>query len=258
MSQTPTREPTHTQRPQPTVLYGDFSCPWSHAAYRRLTRLGALGEAVEHRAVEHSPWRARPTVTADEEVACLREELDRVATHLLPGEDLPGVAPAAHPRFVPLTRAAVSGYAEAHGAGMADVAAPLLFEAYWRDGLDLARPAVVRSLVAEAVMSGHSPSDPLRRWGHAVDVTGAPMTTTGWRLVRDWRSQWAAMEKEVVPVLVLPDGVHVYGVDALERLGQLLVARGVDVSEEITWAEPGPRPPLDGYGRTQVLYPGAA
>ena len=236
------------------ILYVDFTCPWSHLAHRRLARLRDLGEGFEVRAVEHRPWRARPAATPEQELACLREELDVVATHLLAGEELPH----ALPRSVPLTRAAVSGLAEAHGAGVADVAAPLLFEGFWRDGLDLANPAVVRGLLAEAVMSGSSPSDPLRRWGHAVDVTGAPMTSEGWRLVRDWRAQWTALEKEVVPVLRLPDGRHLYGVDVVDHLGQLLVTRGVDPSEELTWPEPGPRPPLDGYGRPQVLYPPAA
>ena len=235
----------------PTVLYGDFSCPWSYLAYRRLGRLGSTGAAFEFRAVEHDPWRARPRTSAKESLACLTEELDRVTAQVLPGESLPLVVP----RAVPLTRAAVSGYAEAFGAGVADLAAPRLFEAYWTRGTDLSSPATVRSLLADALMSGTSPSDPLRRWGHAVDVTGGPMTTTAWRLVRRWRGEWTAMEKEVVPVLVLPDGEHVYGVDAVEHLGRLVWTSGVDPSAELTWPEPGPRPPLDGYGRVQVLYP---
>jgi predicted DsbA family dithiol-disulfide isomerase len=238
----------------PTVLYGDFSCPWSYLAHSRLLRLRATGTTFELRAVEHDPWRARPSRSSDQALACLSEELDRVTALLLPGESLP-LAP---PHAVPHTRAAVSGYAEAFGAGVADLAAPRLFDAYWTRGTDLSSPAGVRSLLADAVVTGTSPSDPLRRWGHAVDVTGAPMTTTAWRLVRDWRDGWTAMEKEVVPVLVLPDGEHVYGVDAVEHLGRLVWTSGVDPSAELTWPEPGPRPPLDGYGRVQVLYPATA
>lgn len=238
----------------PTVLYGDFSCPWSYLAHSRLLRLRATGRTFELRAVEHDPWRARPTQSADQSLACLTEELDRVAALLLPGETLP-LAP---PRAVPHTRAAISGYAEAFGAGVAEIAAPRLFDAYWTHGTDLSSPAAVRSLLDDAVMAGISPSDPLRRWGHAVDVTGGPMTTTAWRLVRGWREEWSALEKEVVPVLVLPDGEQVYGVDAVEHLGRLVAASGVDPSAELTPPEPGPRPPLDGYGRVQVLYAATA
>lgn len=234
-----------------TVLYGDFSCPWSYLAYHRLTRLYRTAGDVEFRAVEHDPWRARPRSSASESLACLDEELGRVAAQLLPGETLPLALPPA----VPITRAAVSGYAEAFGADVADLAAARLFESFWTRGTDLSSPAAVRTLLADAVMAGTSPSDPLRRWGHAVDVTGGPMTTTAWRLVRRWREEWTAMEKEVVPVLVLPDGEHLYGVDAVEHLGQALATSGVDPSADLVRPEPGPRPPLDGYGRVQVLYP---
>jgi hypothetical protein len=81
------------------------------------------------------------------------------------------------------------------------------------------------------------------------------MTTIAWRLVRAWRRQWTAMDKEVVPVLVLPDGGVRYGVDAVEELGRRLVERGVDLTTEPPCPTPGARPPVDGYGRTQVLYP---
>jgi hypothetical protein len=235
----------------PTILYGDFSCPWSYLAYRRLAMLATVGEPFELRAVEHDPWQARPSTPPDDRFAALREEMEKVSWHLHPGEDLPYTLRG----FVPITRPAVSGYAEAFGAGVADVAAPLLFEAFWRHGLNLADPRAVRTLLADAVEGGSSPSDPLRRWGHAVDVTGGPMTTIAWRLVRAWRRQWTAMDKEVVPVLVLPDGGVRYGVDAVEELGRRLVERGVDLTTEPPCPTPGARPPVDGYGRTQVLYP---
>jgi hypothetical protein len=234
--------------PPPILLYGDFTCPWSYLAHRRLE---LLGEPFELRAVEHDPWRARPSRTRDDEFSCLREELDQLSWFLLPGEELPLTLRG----FVPHTRAAVSGYAESFGAGVADVAAPLLFDAFWRHGLDLSDPAVVRTLLADALESGTSPSDPLRRWGHGVDVTGGPMTTLAWRLVRAWRREWVAFEKEVVPLLVLADGRVRYGVDAVEHLGQAVMDAGLDPAAEPPRREPGPRPPLDGHGRRQVLYP---
>ena len=234
----------------PTLLYGDFSCPWTYLTYRRLALLRTLGEEFELRAVEHDPWRAKPTTTPEDEFACLREEVDRVVAQLLPGEELPYSLRG----FVPHTRAAVSGYAEAFGSGVGDIAGPLLFEAYWRHGWDLGQPRLVRTLLIEAIQGGTSPSDPLRRWGHAVDVTGGPMTTLAWRLVRAWRQQWTATDKEVVPILVLPDGTYRYGVDAVEHVGRRLADSGIDPGTDLSWPQPGPRPPLDGFGRTQVLY----
>lgn len=235
----------------PTILYADFTCPWSHLAHRRLALLAADGLDVEVRTVEHEPRRPRAGLLVDDEFRDLREEVARVEQSLLPGESLPMQLRGA----VPSTRAAVSAYAEAYGAGVAEIVAPLLFDGYWRHGLDLGNPSVVRALVAEAVMSGTSPSDPLRRWGHAVDVTGGPMTSLAWRLVRGWRQQWTGLEKEVVPVLMPEKGEARYGVDAVDHLGRLLLERGVDPATEPVWPTPGRRPPLDGYGRTQILYP---
>lgn len=234
----------------PALLYGDFSCPWSYLSYRRLAMLRAAGQRFELRAVEHDPWHPGSPRGGRDELAALQGEMDEVVAHLLPDEDLPYTLAG----FVPHTRAAISGYAESHGANVADVAAPVLFEAFWRHGVDISDPRTVRTLLAEALMSGSSTSDPLRRWGHAVDVTGGPMTTTGWRLVRDWRREWHDLEHEVVPVLVLDDG-PVFGVDAVDRLGTMLADSDVDPARPVEWPRPGRRPPVDRGGRRQVLYP---
>ncbi|MEO6018862.1 MAG: hypothetical protein ABIP45_01275 [Knoellia sp.] len=234
----------------PTILYVDFTCPWSYLAHRRLALLSADGMDVEVRAVEHEPKRSHLGLVDKDEFPRLREEVSRVEHALLPGESLPIELRG----FVPNTRAAISAYAESSCAGVAPIAAPILFEAHWRDGLDLGNPSVVRVLLADAVMSGTSPSDPQRRWGHCVDVTGGPMTSMAWQLVRAWRHQWTDLEKEVVPVLLPETGNIRYGVDAVDHLGQLLMERGIDPSTEPVWPQPGPRPPLDGHGRTQILY----
>lgn len=235
----------------PTILYADFSCPWSHLAHHRLELLAADGLDVEVRAVEHEPRRGQPGFPAGDDFEAFRDEVARMRQAMLPDEDLPLELRG----FVPNTRAAVSAFAESFGAGVADIVAPILFDAYWRYGHDLGNPAIVRTLVADAVMSGHSPSDPLRRWGHAVDVTGGPMTTVAWKLVLGWRRLWTGMEKEVVPILLPEAGGIRYGVDAVEHLGHLVVDRGIDPASEPVRRELGPRPPLDGHGRTQVLYP---
>ena len=233
----------------PTILFADFTCPWSYLAHRRLALLSADGMDVEVRAVEHEPKRSHLGLGGDDDFQFLREEVARVEQVLLPGESLPIELRGT------VQHKGWFAYAESYGAGVAEIAAPILFEAYWRQGVDLGNPAVVRVLLAEAVMSGTSPSDPLRRWGRCVNVTGGPMTSLAWRLVRAWRHQWSDLDKEVVPVLLPETGNIRYGVDAVDRLGQLLQERGIDPSAEPVWPQPGTRPPLDGYGRTQILYP---
>jgi hypothetical protein len=234
-----------------TILYGDFSCPWSYLSYRRLALLRTAGEEFELRAVQHDPARPGRPDLRSKAFEHLHQEMGRVVAQLLPGEELPYELRG----FVPHTKAAVSGYAEAYGAGVPDVAAPLLFEAFWRNGLDVDDPRCVRTLLVDAIRGGGSPSDPLRRWGHAVDVTGGPMTTLAWRVVRAWRHQWQSLDKEVVPVLLLPDGTLRYGVDAVECLGRRVAASGIDPATQLSWPDPRPPAPVDGHGRAQLLYP---
>lgn len=234
----------------PLVLYGDFTCPWTYLAQRRLGELAAAGIRSELRAVEHAPSHPRRTGGADG-FADLRDEMDEVVEHLLADEDYPYTLAG----FVPHTYAAVNGYAEAFGAGVGDVAAPVLFEAFWRNGMDLDDPKVVRTLLSDAVMGGTSPSDPLRRWGFVVGVTGAPMTTTAWRLVGDWRAEWARVSHGVVPVLVQDGLPPLVGVDVVTALGELVRRLGIDPARELQWPVAHARRALDGYGRTQVLYP---
>ncbi|HEY3534465.1 MAG TPA: hypothetical protein VGK60_02775 [Pedococcus sp.] len=234
----------------PLVLYGDFTCPWTYLAQRRLGELAAAGIRSELRAVEHAPSHPRRTGGADG-FADLRAEMDEVVQHLLADEQYPYTLAG----FVPHTYAAVNGYAEAYGAGAGPVAAPVLFEAFWRHGMDLDEPKVVRTLLTDAVMGGTSPSDPLRRWGFVVGVTGAPMTTTAWRLVGDWRAEWTRVSHGVVPVLVQDGRPPIVGVDVVTTLAELVHRLGVHPAQEPQWAAPHARRALDGHGRTQLLYP---
>lgn len=234
----------------PLVLYGDFTCPWTYLAFRRLGELASAGVVFEFRAIEHDPGRPRRTGPADG-FADLRTEMEAVTTHLLPDEEYPYTLAG----FVPHTYAAVNGYAEAFGAGVGDVAAPVLFEAFWRHGLDLDDPKVVRTLLSDAVQGGTSPSDPLRRWGFVVGVTGGPMTTTAWRLVEGWRDEWAPEGQGTVPVLLRQDAAALVGVEVVTWLGTQLERSGVDLAEAVVWPSAHPRRQLDGYGRRQILYP---
>lgn len=214
----PAREPTAH-----ITLYGDLTCPWSYLASRRAALLATAGVVVDWWMVEHD--RPVPGRQPDHEarVEATRRDLARVEQRLLPGEQLPAV-PAS---FVPYTRPAVSGYAEAYLAGVGPQARRLLFAAYWLHGIDLGGARVVRSLLADTVRSGHSTSEPIRDWGYAVDVTGAPVTTAAWHLVRQWRRGWAG-GGQVVPALLLDDGRRLRGVEAVEWLGSEVARYGID------------------------------
>lgn len=204
------------------VVYGDFNCPWSYLAARRAAVLAADGVEVDWRAVQHE----RPNRFTDHSVRfdCLREEMDHVLAELLPEEELPYSLAG----FVPYTKAALSGYAEAYAAGVAADARDLLFEAFWMHSLDLSDALVVRTLLIDAVRSGSSPSDLLREWGYAVAVSGGPVTTTAWRLIADWAEQWKDTGKETVPVVIAGEAAPLFGIDAVEWLGAELVGRGLD------------------------------
>jgi hypothetical protein len=203
--------------PEPVVLYGDFNCPWSYLASRRARALRSVGLPVELRAVEHDPWRPGQGGSRFDD---LREEMDEVCAELLPGEELPYSLAG----FVPRTLAAVSAYAEASAADVAPLVGDLLFEAFWLHGLDIGDPKVVRTLLVDAIRSGSSPSEPLRDWGLAVDVTGGPVSTAAWRLIRDWRAQWHGDGNQVVPIVRTPTATIV-GVDAVRWLGDQLRER---------------------------------
>lgn len=220
------------------VLYGDFNCPWSYLASRRAALLAETGTEVDWRAVEHDAWRPRPFSDSSLRFDAVRDELRRIEELLLPGE----LFPHALAGFVPFSRASVSAYAEAYGAGVAGLVRQLLFEAFWVHGTDLGDPKVVRTLLVDAIRSGHSASEPLREWGYAVDVTGGPVTTAAWRLVGQWEAEWQQAPERMVPLLYVDDGPALAGAAALEWLGRALTDRGVDVSHDPRVPLPRPRP----------------
>ena len=208
------------------TLTGDFTCPWSYLASRRATLLAGVGVDVEFRVVEHDPWQPQRFMDSSLRFDRVQREIEQVAGLLLPDEELPYALAG----FVPRTRAALSGYAEACAAGVGPVARELLFEAFWVNGMDLGDARMVRMLLVDAIRSGSSSSEALREWGYAVDVTGGPITSTGWRLLQRWRESWIASGKETVPKLCVDDDEPRYGEDAVEWLGEELVRRGVDVA----------------------------
>ena len=202
----------------PLVVYGDFNCPWSYLAFRRTRVLADHGIDVEWRAVEHdprSPRRGRPARLVD-----LQDELDRVLTALIPGEELPYDLTG----FVPSTAAAVTAYAEGRVSGVGARLATVIFESFWMHGIDIGNPAVLRTVLVDQLRGSASPSEAVREWGYPCDVTGGPISTAAWRLSVGWSSEWHAAERDVVPMVARSDGATIHGVDAVHWLGDVVAS----------------------------------
>lgn len=201
------------------IVYGDFTCAACYLASRRADLLFADQHPVDWRAVEHHPGMP---LTGKRLAQQEREQMDRewssVLALLRPGEDLPGRPPS----FLASTRAAVAGYAEAYGAGVAERARRLLFHAYWVDGQDIGHPDVLRVLLAAAIRSGHSTSEPLREWGYAVSPARGPLTSVGYHLILDWRQQWHDLGQPCEPTLLDSTDGAITGSAALAELGDLV------------------------------------
>jgi hypothetical protein len=173
------------------TIYGDFNCPFSALASARASRVEARGEVmVTWRAVEHAP---DIPVTGSPIVGALRSELDEdlatIRTMLLPGED----DELARPTRLINTRRAAAAFA---GAGFADRPAlrRAMFDAYWADDIDLGDPARLAQLGAD------QPN---------------PSTTL------HWQRTWRAVDRPIVPLMVLPDGRVSRGLGVLTRLADL-------------------------------------
>ncbi len=182
------------------------------------------GVEVDWRAVEHDPWHHQDEQEVVKRQQTTRKALATVETRLLPGETLPH----AFTGHVPFTGAATAAYAEAVVAGAAAEARRILFTAFWLDGADLNNARVVRDLLVDVLRGRPSRSELVRLWGYAVDVSGGPITTEAWRLVRDWRSHWLELGEEVVPALSLGSDEWFHGEDVVERLGRELTTRSLD------------------------------
>jgi hypothetical protein len=228
---TKVRPDRRQEKPMSRVIaYGDFTCPWSYLAWRRSELLRAAGVAIDWRSVEHDPWHTLRPIDVTDRFSELRRALAKVEEHLLPAESLPRTLAG----FVPFTGAATSGYAEAYAAGVAAPVRRLLFEAFWRRGVDLNDARIVRTLLVDEIRRGTSTTELLSAWGYAVDVTGGPITHAGWQTVRDWRGSWAATAADdksvagVVPVVIVDEEAPVHGVAAVDRIGRLVADAGLD------------------------------
>lgn len=180
------------------IVYGDFSCPMCYLASQRIDALARAGVAVQWRAIEHRPELPVNGLRYDaESSSAAKHALEDARALLRPGEQLPAAAPA----MAPKTRAAVSAYAEACGAEVKDEIRRLLLTEYWVDKVDIGNPAVLHTLLGGTFMRGKATSDPIREFGYAVAVTGEPITSQAWRLIRAWRQDWQALGAPELPTL---------------------------------------------------------
>ncbi len=215
------------------LVYGDFNCPYSYLASQRADRLSRTGAApVEWRAVEHDRALAVTGTPSDRDGAAWQRELAEVALLALPGEQAP-IAPP----LVSNTRAAVAAYAEAVTDGLAGEMRRRLFRAIWVEGQNISSAYQVRRMVTglmwppedirDRLASPELPSlmnrDPdlariVRNSGGTITPDGGPLTTAGYRRIRQWRGEWLRQPLHTVPAVIGPDGIRHSGADGLRYL----------------------------------------
>lgn len=169
------------------------------------------------------PDPSRPTTgrRLDHDARCqLDAELALASAALMPGERLPVQAPT----FLPRSGPAIAGYAEAVGAGVGALVRRVLFDAYWQHAADIGNPEVLRLLLVEPILGGHSRSWPLRESGYAVTLAGGPVTSTAYCRMRDWQRDWRQTAGGALPALV-EEGGTITGPDVLDALGSSVLGQ---------------------------------
>lgn len=227
------------------IMYADFHSPECFLAGRRADVLAAARVPVDFRAVEQQPELPVPgrrLSPADQDA--LKTRFEELTGLLLPDESLPWTMPP----ITPKTEAAVSAYAEIYGSPVESDVRRLLFELYWREGADIGNPNVLRSPLAGAVLRAGAHADPLRQFGYAVSVNGAPITIDACQRIRSWRAEWQDLGAPALPVLLV-GGATLGGIDALRRLGKEIDYAGVEITPRL----PDPRR----YPHVQVRPPAA-
>lgn len=226
-------------------MYGDFNCPYSYLASQRVDEVVRLGRAVvEWRAVEHDPRLSMTGTPATIDASVWERELAEVAALALPTEQ----PPADMPPLISNTLAAVSAYAEAVTDGVQDEVRRALFRAIWVQQRHLSSAYDVRPIItdityppypiapyltAELPPPGLGDADPLhmtRVLGGTIAPNGIPLTTTGWHRARQWRQEWLALAKPIVPTVIEPTGAARRGIRGLKFLADLLTEPTTDTT----------------------------
>ncbi|MGH3250095.1 MAG: DsbA family protein, partial [Trebonia sp.] len=212
------------------VIYGDFNCPYSYLASQRADLLFRAGIEVDWRAVEHDRGLPVTGSRSDGDRPMWDRELAEVASLALPGERVPDGPPV----LVSNTRAAVAAYAEAASDGVAGELRRRLFHAIWVEGRHLSSANEVRRLITAVMWPQEDITDRLsspdipsllnrepdltqivRRSGGTITLDGGPLTTAGWRRIRQWRQEWLTLPSQVIPAVVGPDQIVRSGTEGL-------------------------------------------
>ncbi|MBE1496273.1 hypothetical protein H4696_003373 [Amycolatopsis lexingtonensis] len=239
------------------IVYADFSSPLCYLTSGRVDALRGAGIDVDWRAVEDAPWLPVTGRRLDSDSRLtLEAELAETLDMLQPDEQLDWTMPD----FVPKTEAAVVGYAEAYGAGVADDVRRLLFRAYWCRKADIGDPETLRNPLAGPILRGHSTSDPLRLYGYAVSTGRGPITTSAWRRIQAWQDEWSTIGAGALPVLV-ENGLPMSGPAVPRHLTKMISQLSIPFSPELPEPEryplPRVRPPKWWAAQTggRWLYP---
>ena len=67
----------------------------------------------------------------------------------------------------------------------------------------------------------------VRRSGGTIAPDGGPLTTTRYRRIRQWRQEWLALPRQVIPAVTGPGGSVYSGSDGLRYLADLAGLAGV-------------------------------
>jgi hypothetical protein len=242
------------------TVYGDFNCPYSYLASQRVDAVAAAGGAeVEWRAVERDPALALTGTPSRLDPERWQRELAGASGLTGDDEQLPGTVPA----LISNTGAAVAAYAEAVTDGVADELRRSLFSGIWVRQQHLSCPYQVRQLVRALMYPAAPRTEQLavpdlpapihhrvgpgtlpRLSGCTISPDGSPLTTAGYRRIRQWRGEWRPASGGAVPALVLPDGM-LTGVTVLTYLAGLAGP-----------ASPGAAPRAAGRATAAVRRPG--
>jgi 2-hydroxychromene-2-carboxylate isomerase len=219
------------------IIYADFNCPYSYLASQRADHLARVAAAeADWRAVEHDRTLPITGTPSEADNATWERELAEVASLALPGEHVP----AAPPRVISNTCAAVSAYAEAISDGIADELRRRLFREIWVEKQEISGAYQVRRLAAALMWPAEDIRDRLaspdianlenrdldlvrmvRRSGGTVAPDGGPLSTAAWRRIHEWREAWLALPTQTVPAVIGPDGVVRPGIEGLRYLADL-------------------------------------